>query len=147
MKNYGILVCDSSRGRFLACDRLTDRWDLIQEFDCPASRSRVRDLVVDQPGRVRQIGFPDLKAGMEAKTGPKEVEARRFARLLVKFLEDQRGSAGSLVLVAPPGFLGLMRKELTPGFPDDLVMVAKDYVKLDDETLRKRITTELSSTY
>ena len=114
MTTTWILVCDASRARILAAEHEEQPWATVEEVDHPAGRNRVRDLVADKEGRIRQSGH-GRQGSMEPDRDPTDVEAGRFARILAARLErgfDEHRYA-RLVLVAPPRFLGLLRKELS----------------------------------
>jgi protein required for attachment to host cells len=72
-----------------------------------------------------------------------EVEVKRFARRLNRFL--QQAWAGrqyhSLLIIAPPHFLGALRSSLGSEVKERLsAVVAKDLIHLPDQQLRNRVS-------
>jgi protein required for attachment to host cells len=88
---------------------------LVQEFEHPQARARGVDLLTDAPR-------------MEPGTLPRDAEAAVFAHQLEGFLEQAAGKQyDRLILVCPPGFLGMLRKELSKQVASRVVEeVAKD---------------------
>lgn len=118
-----ILVCDASRARLFAATPRRRGYVQVAALDHPASRARALDLQADAPGRkpsgasrgaIAVNGGLRGSPGAEPDTDPKDVEAMKFARELAATLSrglDDHAFA-SLVLVAPPRFLGLLRDTL-----------------------------------
>jgi len=142
-----VLICDASRARIFQYEKKDDPWTMVDEIDHPAGRAHVSDLVTDKRGRVQQVGGGgSLRPGMEPRTDPSDVEAERFAHrlggLLTKAHDDHR--CESVVLVAPPRFLGLLRKTLPPGVERSVsATIGKDYTQHESRDLQKRLVTQL----
>ncbi|MCC6553023.1 MAG: host attachment protein [Polyangiaceae bacterium] len=122
-----ILVCDASRAHLFLEEPRKRSYTLLESFSHEESRARVRDLMADAQGRkpsgntsgIAHGGAPGGatngnylgRPGAAPDTDPKHVEAQKFVRELADALE--RGlhdhSYDSLVLIAPPQFLGLLR--------------------------------------
>src|SRR5262245_18602964 len=119
-----ILVCDASRARLLLEQRQGRDISLVEAFEHSDSRAHGRDLTTDATGRkpvgpvpaarVMGQGGAHGRPGVEPETGPKEVEAQRFARELAAVLDKGRSHHAyeRLVIAAPPHFLGLLRGAL-----------------------------------
>lgn len=117
-----ILVSDQSRARLFADGPRPQDFALLAEFEHPAGRAHVGDLVADANGRKPVGGSRGAgvngrsrrfhgRPGVEPDTGPKEVEALKFARDLAHELEravDQHRYE-ELIVAAPPRFLGLLK--------------------------------------
>lgn len=84
----------------------------IAVLEHPASRVPDRDVDADRPGRTHDR-FARRHA-MEREETPKERAAHDFARELARTLARHRqdGDFDRLVLVAEPGFLGMIRGAL-----------------------------------
>ena len=126
-----ILVCDASRARFFQLDR-DSNLQLKEEVDNPPGRAHGQDLLSDAPGRSRKGG--GILTAMEPHTPPHEVESKRFALRLAQQLHASldRQEFDSLVIVAPPHFLGLMHAALSPEVVRRLVnSVPKDLTHMD----------------
>ncbi len=116
-----IVISDASRARIFATDDRAVPFHLIDSFEHPQSRSRVRDLMADANGR-KPMGAPLLghaggsaRPGVAPDTDPKWVEAQKFARELAARLEAglHQRAYDHLVVAAPPQFLGLLRHTLS----------------------------------
>ncbi len=141
-----ILVADASRARLFESNKKAGPWQLIEEFEHPASAAKGHDIVADRFGRVQQSVANGTRSAMEPSTDPKEVEALRFAQKLVAVLEHGHGrnAYARLVLVAPPEFLGMLRKAIPPGVAHRVVAsVNKDLTQVPDRLLPERLANEL----
>ena len=104
-----VIVADNARARIFASHTTLRQLQEIEGFTHPEGRLSNQELVSDGPGRSREHG-DDYRQ----RTAPRDVEAARFAHLLAQHLKDMHSSQhfDSLVLVAPPKFLGLLRQQL-----------------------------------
>lgn len=111
MTHY-ILVADAARARIIGSDDAFEEAEEIEDFVHPSGRARARDLVTDQ--NTTSTSIPTGPRSQIEPSDPQEVETRRFAQMLAERLHRARaaGAFQSLVLVAPPKFLGLLREEL-----------------------------------
>jgi len=121
-----ILVTDVSRARLFAQEGR--HVDEVGDFIHAEGSLPVRALVSDQQGR-RGTGLFD-RPGLSQSTDPKEVEAWKFAQKLAGMLKHglDVNEYDSLILVAPPHFLGILRKTL-------------------DHQVAKRLTTSLDKNF
>ena len=137
-----VLLADSSHGRLYSVAQKGDPWTLVKEYEHPASRISEGGMSADQPGRVHGSSFRGTRTKMELKTSPKEVEFEHFAHELAEVLHDGHGQQAydRIVLVAPPHFLGLLRKEIN-GTVSKLIgaSVDKDYLHLNQRDLHKQL--------
>jgi protein required for attachment to host cells len=114
MRKTWVLVADSARARFFTTDTpkgpLTEFEDLVH----PEARAHARDLTSDRPGRAVDRGGQG-RHPMGSINAAKEHEAEEFARAIASRLEAGRkaGQFEQVVLVAPPDFLGLLRKAIS----------------------------------
>lgn len=137
-----ILIADSSRGRLYEQPAKGKPWSLLEQYQHPASRVSEGGLTTDQPGRMHGSATGGARSAMESKTSPKEVEFERFAHQLTKVLQDGHGqqSYAQLVLVAPPHFLGLLRKGLSAAVSKMIVATLdRDYQHLSELEVRKQL--------
>jgi len=111
----------------------------------PEARQPERDLVTDLGGRsFSRVG--NFRATMGREVEAKEHENEVFARQICHRLDEARthGELESLVLLAPPAFLGLIRKNL-----DQQVLarvglsIDKDLTQLRADELRQRLPRRL----
>lgn len=110
MPTTWIVAADSSRARFL---QVADRERLveIEDFLNPDARLHERELVSDAQPRLR--GSSGEHSAREA-TGAVEHQVELFAKRIGEYLNKARNERryDQVFLVAPPKFLGLIRKEL-----------------------------------
>lgn len=113
MSTTWIIAADSSRARVL---QVADREQRLTEIDDllnPEGRLQDREIASDALGR---WSGPDRPGGnsMEGEVSPGAHVAEMFAKRLGDYLEKARTQHrfDRLHLVAPPKFLGALRKEL-----------------------------------
>ncbi len=109
MPTTWIVTADSSRARILQVagrERLVE----VEDFLNPEGRLHNREITTDANPRLHGPG------GLGAREEPSAVEhaVEMFSKRLGNYLEKARTDHryDRLVLVAPPKFLGVMRKEL-----------------------------------
>jgi protein required for attachment to host cells len=109
MPTTWIVAADASRARIL---QVADRERLVEVEDLvnPEGRLQDRELTTDANPRLHGPG------GMSAREEPSAVEhaVEMFSKRIGNYLEKARTDHryDKLYLVAPPKFLGLIRKEL-----------------------------------
>jgi protein required for attachment to host cells len=111
MATTWILAADASRARIL---QVMDREHRLAEIDGlynPTARLNERELTSDAEPRFRGSDGPG--SDREAK-GAVEHEVETFAKAIGEYLDKARNSHryDRLHLIAPPKFLGQLRKEL-----------------------------------
>jgi len=138
MKRSWLVVADSSRARIFSFESTHGDWDLEEEVDHPAARIHTSELVTDQQGRA---------SGGHASAFSNEVDAHaqeevKFARALSDRLAhgfDDHAFA-QLGMVAPPHFLGLLRKTLADRVGRSLFLeLGKDYTAASEAELKDRL--------
>lgn len=108
-----ILVANAAKARLF----LSDGHGLLEVSDAihPASAAHGHDLLADAAGRRGQghAGRGD-RPSLGADEPPRKEEAERFARRLAALLKTglDDHAYDALVLVAPPHFLGLLKKHI-----------------------------------
>jgi protein required for attachment to host cells len=138
MATTWILSADASRARILQVTG-RDRLDEVESFDNPAGRMHDRDLLADSHARFDGHGGDGRPAG-GASGGPgsdreemsaSELEAAKFCKEIGRYLDHARTAHryDRLFLIAPPRFLGMMRKE-----------IGKEVEKLVEEELDKDLS-------
>jgi protein required for attachment to host cells len=132
MNDLWVLVCDAARARLFDV-RGESPWNLLEEFHHDESRLRASELVGDQAGRSSPQGASSHHNALAPVSSPKQVEEDHFAHALATRLDQSMRSRGlrRWALVAPPRFLGMLRKELSPELAKHLVVtVNKDLSRL-----------------
>ena len=145
MVNTWMLVGDAGRARIFSFEAADGDWETIEEIENERGRLRTSEIVTDHAGRVRQSGT-GVAPGMEPTTDPADTEETKFVHRLGQHL--QQGFDGRrfahLVLVAPPRFLGKLRKELSePVLRSVAKSIDKDYSPLREHELRKVLQPQL----
>jgi protein required for attachment to host cells len=142
MNTVWILVCDSARARFFEVRADDPSWYLVSEVSHGESRSKADVLASDQSGRRSSEGGSVHHNALAPASSPKEVEKAHFAHALGKTLDQAMRSARfhRWVLVAPPHFVGLMGRELTPELKKHLAAtVDKDLNHIGAHDLAERL--------
>ncbi|AUX45051.1 hypothetical protein SOCE26_065320 [Sorangium cellulosum] len=150
-----ILVADASRAHLYREESAGSSFALIDSFSHEESRARVRDLMADAHGRKPNGtpggngnisgggGGPYLgRPGAAPDTDPKEVEKQKFAQELAETLEKglNEHAYESLVIIAPPHFLGLLRGTVSKQVSNHIeTTVDKDLSGLDAPRLTERL--------
>jgi protein required for attachment to host cells len=132
MKTWA-MVASSARGRlFEQADRRAP-FEEVLDLVNPKGPLPRQALETDKPGRAFDSRGGHRHA-MEPRVDAKEEAATRFARQLADALQtglnEHRFEA--LYLVAPPHFLGLLRRQLSPGLQRSVAgELGKDLTRAD----------------
>ena len=142
MKPTWIVVAESARARVFSMSRVGGELQEVADLSHPESRLHTRDLSSDLPGRAFD-SHGEGRHGMEQATDPKELEAQAFAVEIARHVDrsHHEGSFHSLILVAPPKFLGRLRTELSKATRDCLIgELDKNLVEADIKTLERQVS-------
>jgi len=110
-----VVVADHRHARIYEFEQPNGALVEVQHLEQLDARRRKGELVSDRPGRAfSSVGV--RRHGLEPPVDPKEQENIRFAKQVADQLEAGRveGRFDSLILVADPQVLGLLRQKLTP---------------------------------
>jgi protein required for attachment to host cells len=136
-----ILISNSSHAVLFSSEKREDVWTLIRNFEHPEGRESSSEIrPTSPPGRMQTDSGGH--SAVEPHTTPKEAESEHFAKLLANYLDQAtaKGELESLVLVAPPHFLGLLHNTLGQQTTKHVkASVHKDFAMLDAAELRKRL--------
>lgn len=136
-----VLVADNARARVFLSDRFYRALEELQSFVHPEGRLHERDLDSDRHGRQRAA--PNMgHHGFGGENNRQRQESATFAATLTDWLAKQResGAFEHLVLIAPPHFLGELRKHLHPGCARQLLaQVDKNLVLEKGEDILERL--------
>jgi protein required for attachment to host cells len=141
-----VIVIDASRARIYSTTGRHQPLHLEREVANPQGRTREQELVSDQAGRIRKGGMHGVHSAMDPQTTAHQAAADQFARELAHTLrhEQERGSFASLVIAAPPHFLGELRPLLGKEVESCLkASVAKDLIHFEGNELRERLNASL----
>jgi protein required for attachment to host cells len=108
MATTWIVAADESRARFLQVTDREQRFTEVEDLHNPQGRAQDRELETDARGR-----FPGGNS-WEPQVGAVEHGNELFAKRVGDYLDRARQEKryDQLVLVAPPKFLGALRKQL-----------------------------------
>ena len=122
-----VIVANNARARIFVSHDVLNHLAEQEAFVHTESRSPNRDLVSDAAGKSR-----DPHESFDPETFPTDHEAEKFALLLARRLKEIHNDLHfeQLILIAPPTFLGLLRKNLQ-----------KPLDKLVDRAIDKDLTT------
>jgi protein required for attachment to host cells len=111
MATTWIVAADESRARVLQVTGRAQHLVEVEDLVNPEGRLKDRELTTDAHPRFRGTDGP---ANDREETSAVEHEVERFAKRVGEHLDKarQQGRYDQLVLVAPPKFLGALRKEL-----------------------------------
>ncbi len=142
MNTVWIVVCDAAKARFFEVRRGDPTWHIVEVAMHDASRSKASDLVSGRSGSRSSEGASVHHDALAPASSPKEVEKDHFAHALTKTLDQALRSTrfAKWVLVAPPHFLGLVKKTLTTELEKHLMAtVDKDLNELDVHALAEKL--------
>jgi protein required for attachment to host cells len=142
MNTVWILVCDSAKGRLFEARDGTAAWTLLETMTHEESRSKASALASDRSGSSSSQGPSVHHNALAPASAPKEVEKAAFAHSLGRTLDEGMRSRRfhGWVLVAPPHFVGLIKKELTSQLEKHLMAtVDKDLTNLESHALVERL--------
>lgn len=141
MEKTWVVVADSSHARIFRTEGFDGHLVEVEALAHPEGRLHETNLTTDIPGRTFDSHGQGRHA-MEEETPPKRHEAIQFAKRIGGLLESARnaGSYDTLVLVAEPRFLGLLRENLSRE-TNKLVELAidKNLVRQTPEAIRERL--------
>jgi protein required for attachment to host cells len=136
-----VVVCDGAKALILENVGTKGRPNLKTKEVYEHDGSPTRDLGTDAPGRaIQSVG--SMRSAME-QTDWHEQEEERFLRKLANRLEAavMAGQTRSLILVAPPRALGMMRRIYSSHVRNALqAEVDKDLIKLPVNKIAKHLT-------
>jgi protein required for attachment to host cells len=142
-----ILVSDTSRAVLFSAEKREDDWSLVKSFEHPEGRELSSEIRPSSPpGRMQKSKGSGARSAVEPHTWPKEADAERFAKLLASYLDEAagKGEFASLVLAAPPHFLGILHGTLAHQTVKHLqATVHNDLVNFDAAEIRQRLIDEV----
>ena len=142
MSHLWVTVCDAAKARIFELRHGDPSWHVVELVMHPGSRSKASGLVGDRSGSRSSEGASVHHNALAPGSSPKENEKEHFAHSLVMTLDQAMRAARfeKWILVAPPHFLGLMKKELTVELEKHLAAtVDKDLNDLDVHALAERL--------
>lgn len=141
MATNWVVVAENSRARLFAMDSPRGALSELETLAHPEGRQKTGEIDSDRPGRA----FDSRGEGRHAmvrSVDPKEQGAMEFARRIAERLAQGRtgGAFQGLILVAPPAFLGLLRKSLGEGLRKTVVReINKDLAHLSEAEIARHV--------
>lgn len=141
MATNWVLVAENSRARLFEMDSPRGALRELEALAHPEGRQKTGAFDSDRPGRA----FDSRGEGRHAmvrSVDPRQQGAMDFARRIAERLEQGRtaGAFEGLVLVAPPSFLGMLRKCFGEPLRKKVVReINKDLVSLGDEEIARHV--------
>lgn len=148
-----VVVASESDAAFYDLESRRGRPTLVNRLSDPQARLHDRDFKSDRPGRVFDHAAPaGGRRGAVARHGtggerrPRKHEAVLFARRIAEELEGARGRQefDRLVVMAAPGFLGVLRKAIPESVRSSVAAeVHKDLVRGSVRAMQTHIPQEV----
>ncbi len=109
-----LIVADAAEARLLRLAPDGKSVSLIQEFKHPRGRSRTQEINSDRPGRLTKGKGTRVRSAMESRTDTHTVQMQQFAVEIAAAMQAAHGrhEFDQLAVIAPPRFLGILRREL-----------------------------------
>ncbi|QGZ60757.1 host attachment protein [Paraburkholderia acidisoli] len=144
-KTIWIVVANRVTARIFAAESPLGAIDEIETLLHPQGRVPDEDLVTDKPGRTYDRVGPGRSAS-DPDTTQHEHEATVFAGEIAQMLTKSRNEQryGTLVLAAPPAFLGALRKAIDAQTRSLVTLeLDKDLAQFDARALRAHLPERL----
>ncbi|HKR39353.1 MAG TPA: host attachment protein [Paraburkholderia sp.] len=144
-KTIWIVVANRVTARIFAAESPLGAIDEVETLLHLQGRMSDENLVTDKPGRTTdRVGFG--RSATDPDTSQHDHEATVFAAEIATTLAKARNDAryGTLVLAAPPAFLGVLRKAIDAQTRSLVTLeLDKDLAALDARELRTRLPERL----
>jgi protein required for attachment to host cells len=144
-KSIWIVVANRVTARIFAAATPLGAIDEVETLLHPEGRVPEQSLVSDKPGRTHDRAGPGRSAA-DPDTTQHEHEATLFAAQIAATLAKARNDNryGTLVIAAPPAFLGVLRKALDAQTQNVVTLeLDKDLAHLDARSLRSYLPERL----
>ncbi len=141
MSKTWIVVSDSSRARIFSEKNGKGKLMEIKELAHPQAQAHETALATDEPETVLDRQGQGRHA-LNESISPKEHEAQKFCHRLAEEIESGRthGHYEQLAMIAPPAFLGKLRKAISaPTARLVVFQLDKDLVHMKEEAIFKHL--------
>jgi len=130
-KDIWIVVANSSKALICAAQKKSSHLVLIEHLEHAASRLQNRDLAADK------AGYRSSKGGTssyEDKNNPKHLEAKHFAEIISKKLQEEHnhGKYSHLAICSGNGFLKFLEEKLSSNLKNCILpegLIHHDYTE------------------
>lgn len=119
-----IMITDGHRGKVL---QKTKSGISNVGFTQHMEPSPNKDKSHHSPGRARSA-FSHIRSSYPSHINPNELEIHKFSQDMANFINDREGLFESLMIIAPPKTLGILRKSLSKNALKKITKeISKDY--------------------
>ncbi len=125
-----IVVANQAEACIYRANQRGEELTVVDEFVHEAGKAHFHELVSDAPGRVHDRQGK-ARHSMEADVGVQQDSIRKFAKRIIDYLAaaGDKNKYRRMILVAAPGFLGVIRKHLHPHLAERIALeIPKDMV-------------------
>lgn len=136
-----ILIADGARARILESTGKGKGVQPVAGSDLNADHRPSRELLADRPGHVYE-SVGSARHAVEPRTDPHRALERLFAYQLADILAGRlaAGEFDRLIVVAPPGMLGDLRKALSAPVRETVAAeVGKDLTKVPNHEILQHL--------
>ncbi len=145
MATTWVLVADSSRARIFSTTSQIAPLHEVETLAHPEGRLHEQALTTDLPGSDRDSAGEGRHA-MGTEVSPKQQESIYFARRIADHLDGaySKQKYKHLIIVAAPGLLGILRKQLAANIVKHIVLeLDKNLAQLNASEIRKHLPKRL----
>ncbi len=144
MTKRWVVVADQNKARIFTTEEPRGPLLELASLDNPYGRDQEQSLVSDRPGR----SFDSQGQGrhsMGNTVDPAETETIRFARRIANHLQEacNDGRCKTLLLVAGPHMLGVLRKQLNTPDTIKISTIGKNLGQYDARAIREHLPERL----
>ncbi len=141
-----LVIANASKAKVYSFVYLNRGLKRVAEMDHPENTLKEHDLVTDRPGHYQVQG--GLLRGVYGEDySAKETNLEKSAKELMAWLDKARMTHKytTLVMVAPPHYLGLLKKNMSKSLETLLQRtISKDLVRVPEHELREVIAQEFA---
>lgn len=145
-----VVVASAVRTKIFSVNKIKflngkEKLKLLRELLHPESRLHDSEIVSDKMGHYEARNHA-ARGSFSEPTDPKQHEMDVFAREIAHYLEGAKvdKTFQELILVAAPGFYGLLNKHMPASLKKAITLVIeKDYVKESDSNLEKHLKQQI----
>lgn len=146
MKEFTIVVADSTRARIFTTDSASSPLIEIETMAHPEGKLHDRDITSDLPGKDKGKDGSSGHAYQE-ETDPKTHELDKFAKRIAVYLEDARNAnkLKKVLVVSAPTFLGKLRGHLSSKTSEKIIFeLDKNLAHHSIEEIRQHLPKHLT---
>lgn len=144
MNQPWLMIADAAHAQFYSFDGYFNDLAKVKDGKFEHQNLQSKDLVTTKRGRVSN-GFGDARSALERPTDPHEHEKTVFAKSLMHYVQQHQHKFSSIVIVAPPKMLGLLRENTSKEVEKKIVAeIAKELTNQSQEQVVSSISKEIN---